>query len=239
MRQVLLVLMLLIWVGWGFALTGFAESELFDLPEQTLPVELSSFSAVVTAQNFVRLNWTSESETNLAGYYVYRSEVDELSTALLVSPLIPATNGSVQHSYTFQDAEVILHSQYCYWLQSMEYDGGMDYHGPIRILVNPGGDPDAPPVVFHTGLHSIFPNPFNPVANLAYGLAEPATVKLTIYNVKGQSVRAYSQTHAVAGNYILVFEGRDDRGKSLSSGVYYVVMQVGKEKFMRKMALLK
>lgn len=62
--------------------------------DPTLPVELSHFSATLTAQNYVLLNWVSQSESNLLGYYLYRNDSFDLSTAIQVSGLIAGTNTS-------------------------------------------------------------------------------------------------------------------------------------------------
>ena len=53
---------------------------------------LSHFSATMTAQNYVQLTWVSQTETNLMGYNVYRSDSDDLSSAAKISDLIGATN---------------------------------------------------------------------------------------------------------------------------------------------------
>jgi len=58
-----------------------------------LPVELTSFTAVLTNDFYVQLNWVSQTETNLSGYRVYRNEENTLTNAILITPtMIPATN---------------------------------------------------------------------------------------------------------------------------------------------------
>ncbi len=53
---------------------------------QTLPVELSSFSASQTAQNFVQLNWVTQSELGMLGYRIYRSQVNSQAAAVSITP---------------------------------------------------------------------------------------------------------------------------------------------------------
>lgn len=113
--------------------------------EQTLPVELSSFTATETSLNYVQLNWVTQSESGLIGYYVYRSAICNFSGASNVSPLISATNTSQTQSYSFMDSDVSPGVWY-YWLQNLEMDGSCNYYGPINVTVTDGinGTPNIP-----------------------------------------------------------------------------------------------
>lgn len=241
MRHKLLVAaFLLLCAGSIFALTGFGESNTFGITEETLPVEMYSFSATLTANNYVQLNWVTQSETNLQGYYVYRCTAADLSSASIVSGLIQPTNTSSQQSYSFLDSEIYQSGQYYYWLYSMEMDGHGSFHGPASILVNlDGGNPDIPGIPLETGLRAIYPNPFNPSTTISYQIKTPEAVTLSIYNARGQKVQSYSRHHATPGYFNLLFDGKDTSGSSLSSGVYHVVMISGKQVSNQKIVLLK
>ena len=54
----------------------------------TVPVELSSFTATINAENYVLLTWVSQSESNISGYNVYRNTSDDLSSAIKIRDLI-------------------------------------------------------------------------------------------------------------------------------------------------------
>jgi hypothetical protein len=206
----------------------------------TLPVELSSFNAVLTARNYVKLEWVSESESNLLGYYVNRSKVSELSTSTMISEQISATNTSTQQSYTFEDSEISESGQYYYWLQSIEMDGTVNYHGPISILVSlDGGDTETPEITFVTCLKSIYPNPFNPSTTISYQLDTPQTVNFDIYNVRGQILRTLKLTHSAPGIYSVAFDGKDNYDTYISSGIYYLKMKAGRFQTIQKMLLIK
>jgi hypothetical protein len=73
--------------------------------DSTLPVTLSSFSAIASGVTNVKLNWITETETGVLGYKVFRNNVPNLETALLVSPLIEALNSSTQTLYSYEDTE--------------------------------------------------------------------------------------------------------------------------------------
>ncbi|MFA5667514.1 MAG: choice-of-anchor J domain-containing protein, partial [Candidatus Cloacimonadaceae bacterium] len=74
----------------------------------TLPVTLSSFTAVLTADLHVNIAWTAESETNHAGYNILRSEVQELSTAIMINSALidEGIENGTQISYEYTDTEV-------------------------------------------------------------------------------------------------------------------------------------
>ena len=71
-----------------------------------------------------------------------------------------------------------------------------------------------------SGLAPNVPNPFNSATQIAYHLSSPGPVRLVIYNVLGQPVRTLVDQFQAAGSYQVQWDARDQRGVSLSSGVY-------------------
>lgn len=206
----------------------------------TVPVELSSFTATITAQNFVQLTWVSQSESNVMGYNVYRNTSDDLSSAIKISELIEGTNTSEAHTYTYLDQELEQSGTYYYWLENVDLDGTMSYYGPVNVVFSvedeEGGSPSIP---FKTKLENAYPNPFNPNTNIRYQLKDAGDVKIEIYNARGQLVRSFSQTHDAPGYYQINWDGRDSSGKTVSSGVYQYKMTSGKYHSTKKMVLKK
>lgn len=84
-----------------------------------------------------------------------------------------------------------------------------------------------------------FPNPFNPETTIGYNLAESADVTLHIYNVVGQVVRTLVAEPQSAGRYQVRWNGMDDRGVPVSSGIYFYQVSAGKFQDVRKLMLLK
>lgn len=239
MKALISIATLLLICNIAFALFGYGETDVFTITETTLPVELSSFTATITAQNYVRLQWTTQSETNLLGYYVYRAETDEAAGAIKVSSLISATNSSSQINYSFEDMELTQNGMYYYWLYSMEVDGTGYYHGPVSVDLSFDGGQSTPDIPVAYGLTSIFPNPFNPNANIVYQIKNPASVKLEVFNARGQLVNSLHRDHPTPGQFTWHFTGEDKNGNPLSSGVYNVVMSYGNTTSVRKMVLMK
>lgn len=64
------------------------------------------------------------------------------------------------------------------------------------------------------------PNPFNPVTNLALGLARDGQVRLAVYDVRGAEVRVLVDGPLAAGDHVFTWDGRDDQGRAMPSGLY-------------------
>lgn len=205
----------------------------------TLPIELSSFTAMISAHGFVQLMWITQSETNVRGFYVYRAPNQELALAELVSPLINATNTSTTQSYVYLDREIYSIGDYYYWLQNVDMDGSESFHGPVLLSYNIGGNGDIPTPPLSTMLSSIYPNPFNPDANISYSLASPAEVKINIYNQRGQLIRTFDIGTKAIGRYSLKWNGFDCLGNTCSSGLYIFELIAGKQSYYKKATLTK
>ena len=98
-------------------------------------------------------------------------------------------------------------------------------------------DPVIP--VFDTALNGNYPNPFNPSTTISFSLENKAQVSLTIYNQRGQKVRDLINETMPAGNHYLTWNGTDNNGDTVSSGIYYYRMKSGKYSSTRKMIMMK
>lgn len=215
------------------------EMQVQTLQEPSLPVEMASFSALVTVQNQVRLVWTVQSETGMQGYRILRSASEILNDAILISPLVPATNSAVTHSYVFTDGGLTESGTYYYWLQCLENNGCLAHHGPIFLHYDAIANNQGLDVPMITQLKAIYPNPFNPVAFIPFSLAEPVEVKIRIYNLRGQIVRDFDLGEMEPGFHHVTWDGNDPRGKELASGLYQIQLTAGSQNFQRKAILLK
>ena len=84
-----------------------------------------------------------------------------------------------------------------------------------------------------------YPNPFNPATTIRYSLTEASDVRLVVYNVLGQAVRALVNAHQRAGMYQVVWDGRDASGQEVTSGVYLYRLKAGANVAIRKMVFAK
>ncbi len=83
------------------------------------------------------------------------------------------------------------------------------------------------------------PNPFNPTTKIRYSLSHPTDVSLNVYNVSGRLVRNLVTGFQSANSYEVVWDGKDDRGRSAASGVYYYSLNADKKAETRKMILIR
>jgi flagellar hook assembly protein FlgD len=72
------------------------------------------------------------------------------------------------------------------------------------------------------------PNPFNPTTSIAYSIKERGHVLLSIYDVNGALVRTLTNETRAAGAQSATWDGRDDEGRSVASGVYFYKLTGGK-----------
>lgn len=209
-------------------------------PIPTKPVTLSSFTASYqTASSNVKLHWIVESETEMLGYNVYRNHVKNLGNALLISPLIDATNTSSTHAYSFFDNEVTELDSCYYWLQSLGIDGSEEFYGPVFVRINHPTDEEVPPSEIPTGLTRLYPNPFNPSIKIEYNLQVDESCRIDIYNIKGQKIKTLVDGPQKAGLKSVVWNGKDTQDRSCSSGVYIVNMRTNRCHDIRKVIMLK
>jgi len=207
----------------------------------TLPVELSSFTAILTSESLVNLTWVTESETQALGFDVYRSTNPDISNSIRINAsIIPATNTSEQHVYDWLDTEVESNNTYYYWLASVEMDASSETFGPVIATVLPDGEEITPPVeIAATSINSIFPNPFNPHTTIIYSMKSDTNVSLAVFNQKGQKVKILFDGQKTAGLHNVNWDGRDSNNQACASGTYYVVLKNSKTTSTRKIVMLK
>lgn len=205
---------------------------------ETLPVELSSFTGVMTPQNYVMLEWVTQSETGVMGYYLYRNLNPEVGTAERINAFITATNTSQETSYAFIDREATPGHMWYYWLQNIDFSGDSNFHGPVSVNVTDPGS-ITPIIPLQTGLQQIYPNPFNLQATILYGLAKEASITIEILNSKGAVVRKLVNAAKQAGNYRILWNGLNDQGITVTSGVYFVRMTSGRQSSTLKLVMMK
>lgn len=209
-----------------------------DASGQTLPVVLSSFTANIVSGSKVRISWTTQSESGVQGFYILRGTDTELSSAEIVSPLIEATNTSNTANYVYTDSEVPGPGTYHYWLQIQDMDGTATYTNSIRVDVETT-EGDGNGVIQVTTLKNAYPNPFNPIINIAYDVAETGHVSIEIYNTRGQRIRTLVSEAKNPASYITQWDGKDSYGKNVSSGTYLLKMKAKTYDKTRKITLMK
>ena len=126
-------------------------------------------------------------------------------------------------------------------LARLEDDGSIAFRHGIANLQNLLASLIIPQ---ETALHANYPNPFNPETWIPYQLAAPSEVTLTIYDMNGGVVRRLEIGHQATGLYrnrsrAAYWDGRNERGESVASGVYFYTLRAGEFTATRKMLIRK
>ena len=104
-------------------------------------------------------------------------------------------------------------------------------------MKDPGKEKNQPKEFF---LNQNYPNPFNSNTIINYHLAENHSVSLEIYNIKGQKVKTLIKEEIqYAGIYRAFWDGRNDAGNRLSSGVFIIKLEAGKFIDSKKIVLMR
>jgi hypothetical protein len=84
-----------------------------------------------------------------------------------------------------------------------------------------------------------YPNPYNPLTQISFQLSQAGVVSLRIYNVQGQLVRTLVNEYKSAGTYSISWNGKNDLGMEVSSGIYFYRIQAGNFTETKRMVLIK
>jgi len=90
-----------------------------------------------------------------------------------------------------------------------------------------------------TALLTNFPNPFNPSTTIAFSLSNVGNVEINVYNVRGQRVRSLLNEQRETGHHKVIWDGTDNNGRIVGSGIYFYRMSAGEYQSVRRMVLMK
>ena len=189
-----------------------------------LPVELSSFTASVSADG-VLLSWSTSTETNNQGFEIERSGSSSGSDMWTTIGFVKG-HGTVTeaNSYSFTDRNA-AREDYSYRLKQIDLDGSFEYSNVVEIGY-------AGPAVFT--LEQNYPNPFNPSTSISYSIPEDGFVNLIVYDVTGKEVRRLVSGRQQAGAHTVSFNA-----ENLATGLYVYQLRTNKSVVSKKMLLLK
>lgn len=214
----------------------------YDLPEppakpvnESIAAYLTKDTAIDTTFKHARLNWEyrpelSQSELEEA-VWDFALDVNEAGDVAITASFL-----DVPDDYTvnlaigafnaeLEDAETIVFTA----LNSGHFVG--------TITISNGREENTA-TAKSTGFAS-YPNPFNPQTTLIFNLKEDSDVKLQIYNIRGQLVRTLHNGWFTKGDYKVVWNGRNEFGKRVSSGLYFASFRTNRETQITKLLLLK
>ena len=226
--------------GWQYCGWNIDDIEIFALGGFSEPIALSAFDASFNEpEDCVTISWTTQFETEVMGFNLYRSETDTFEEAIQVNTeLIPGTGTtSIPTDYTYNDENAVVTILYYYWLEVVTSDGSTNLYG--SIVYEPTTDITDDVFVNKFYLSQNYPNPFNPETVINFNLIKDVEISLNIYNIKGQKVKTMIDEPIEKGAHSVIWNGKDNSGNSVSSGLYFYKLQAGEFESTKKMILLK
>ncbi len=95
----------------------------------------------------------------------------------------------------------------------------------LGVITAVESDVDANSIPTHFELAQNYPNPFNPTTNIHYQVPMNAKIIIKIYNILGQDIRTLVDKHQETGNYLIQWDGKDQNGNLVPSGLYFYQMK--------------
>lgn len=199
----------------------------FTTQSPPVPVLVSGLSAR-SVEGGVELTWSLAADEELAGIRLQRDDVN--------SGGVETLHGD--DSYLPPDTRRFV---------DLNADAGTTYRYTLIVTTSEGDDYQSAPVTVTTGgfrqaLYQNHPNPFNPSTSIGYSIAQRGVVTLRVYNTAGQLVRTLVDEvqSPTPGGFRVDWDGRNERGARVASGVYLYKLTVGgKFTAVKKLVLLK
>jgi len=140
-----------------------------------------------------------------------------------------------RNDFTYYESPTVLDT----WTYSY-YDAGQLYPEERKVYhwVTPSAnhDPLIPSSILSIGA---YPNPFNPSTTISYELTKAGDVSIDIYNLKGQKVHSLLRGYAAKGDHTVKWDGKDDAGRDVGSGLYIVILKSAGNSKSTKIILFK
>jgi hypothetical protein len=90
-----------------------------------------------------------------------------------------------------------------------------------------------------TVLYQNYPNPFNPTTELKFEMSQLSNISIKVYNILGKEITTLLEKNLPAGEYIIQWDGKDNKGNLLPGGVYFIQMKAGEYRQTIKTIFLK
>ncbi|MCD6176447.1 MAG: carboxypeptidase regulatory-like domain-containing protein, partial [Candidatus Cloacimonetes bacterium] len=172
----------------------------------TLPAPQNT--QAVSQEENIFVTWDEPAGRSLSYYKVYRN-------------LVMIADNIMEVSYLDSD---VPNGTYTYNVRAIYSGGYQSALSPDAIIEHFHTNADGLSVQAVTELSEIYPNPFNPRTTISFSLELDARVNISIFNIKGQKVQTLVDEKLNAGYHQIVWKGKDEHGKQVSSGVYFVIM---------------
>lgn len=204
--------------------TGVSAST--DAVPYELEVAIPQSLRVVSTPEGIKLDWDFPFDPRfLHSTRIYRNGNNIIASVL-------------RGTYTYIDNDLIDNTTYTYYLRAIYSNPTAISGNSESVSIEYTGTMDETQSVA-TQLMGNYPNPFNPETKIEFFIREAGHVSLYIYNVKGQAVRTLVDAEMSGGSHFIHWDGKDDAGNIMASGIYFYRMQASDYHDAKKMILLK
>ncbi len=190
-------------------------------PKSPVSVAISSYEVVNTSKG-VRVSAEFASGFDNLYVKVYRNIVGETAR------VIHSQGHRNGDPFAYVDESAVPGETYEYRIGVADEDG--EFYSPFQKITLPG-------VEF--ALQQNHPNPFNPTTTIGYSLSAADEVRLVVYDARGALVKVLVDEAKTAGEYSAVWNGLDNNGNAVASGVYFYRLIVGQHITAKKRVMLK
>ena len=213
-------------VNWkSFEKTGTSEDNL--IPAAPGKVAAKEVEATI------EVTWEESPDADFK-YFSIRRGTESGFNAADLSTQIGTTTG-----ISFIDAEVEGDAQYYYRVVAFDFNGNQgELSEEVSAIVSAiDGFAQTIPTVF--ALDQNYPNPFNPTTTIAFDLPQNVDVSIVIFNALGRKVRTLVNEAKAAGSYRVSWNGINDNGIKVATGIYIYTIRAGEFVESRRMTLIK
>jgi hypothetical protein len=182
----------------------------------------TNLQAIVTGLS-VNLSWSAPSSTvGCTGYKIYRDG------SMLMMMTTPSTTSLI-------DTPPV--GDHSYYVTAMFGSSESTASNTVNVSVTSNHDGTQMPDI--TYLNDNYPNPFNPETHISFTLAKNEYTSLTIYNTKGEKIKELQKGNLAAGVHVVSWNGVDDQGYKVASGIYFYQLVTKDKTLIKKMIMLK
>jgi hypothetical protein len=210
------------------------ENVQFNLTACPVPANLDASEGLTDR---VELTWDAVTHADLVGYNIYRADWELGEYEKL--------NTNPEVATTFTDNNIAQNAVYWYYVTAAftgsygdaESNASNKDAGSGEIISGVDDENTIIPDEFFVSQN--YPNPFNPTTTFSYGLPSNSNVRIEIFNVLGQSVRVLLDDYQSAGYQSITWDGLDNSGSQVTSGVYFYKINAGEFNQTKKMLMIK
>lgn len=225
-------------VHWSvFFISGQAHSVTYETApdsgfsvDNLAPAPPNNISASYVAST-VRLRWDESVDKDFKYFAIYRG-----TTPGFDPKGAPPLATSSETEYT--DSQVSGGSAYYYRLSAYDFAGNESiYSSEVGVITRVEERGSGTPTEY--ALEQNYPNPFNPETTIKYQLPQPGHVRLVVFDALGHQVRELVDRDQAAAYHLIVWDGRDQAGHVVPSGLYFYRLESEKFSTMKKMIMMK